>query len=158
MTGDTEWHNDKSGAFCWFNNDEQGYKNVYRGLYNWYAVNSGKLCPKGYRATSSGEWDQLIDYVGGENEAGGMLKETGTIHWNDPNTGATDAFGFKAVGGGLRDEVGFFGAINVQGLWWTTNEYSEWVAPSICMTFGNKEIFTDGDSKSFGYSVRCIKE
>ena len=31
---------------------------------------------------------------------GGILKETGTTHWNFPNTGATDEIGFTALPGG----------------------------------------------------------
>ncbi|MDR0517799.1 MAG: fibrobacter succinogenes major paralogous domain-containing protein, partial [Fibromonadaceae bacterium] len=39
-------------------------------LYNWYAVNTGKLAPKGWHIPSDEEWKILADYLGGENVAG----------------------------------------------------------------------------------------
>jgi uncharacterized protein (TIGR02145 family) len=49
----------------------------YGRLYNWYAVNTGKLCPSGWHVPTDREWGSLIITLGGQNEAGGVLKETG---------------------------------------------------------------------------------
>ena len=44
----------------------------------------------------------LATYIGGQEVAGGKLKESGITHWLDPNTGATNATGFTALPGGYR--------------------------------------------------------
>jgi uncharacterized protein (TIGR02145 family) len=56
--------------------------NTYGALYNWFAVETGKLCPTGWHVPTDAEWTVLSDYLGGANIAGGKLKETGTAHWN----------------------------------------------------------------------------
>ncbi len=45
-------------------------------MYNWYAVNTWILCPTGWHVPADAEWAILIDYLGGEQIAGGKLKET----------------------------------------------------------------------------------
>src|ERR1035437_5168917 len=45
VTDNSPWNNLTSGAYCWYNNDSATYEIPYGKLYNWYAVNSGKLCP-----------------------------------------------------------------------------------------------------------------
>jgi len=54
------------------------------------------------------EWQILIDYLGGAEIAGGKLKEDGTLHWNSPNTGATDESGFCALPAGSHCPMGRF--------------------------------------------------
>jgi hypothetical protein len=46
--------------------------------------------------------------LGGESVAGGKLKETGTSHWESPNTGATNESGFTALPSGYRNFAGAF--------------------------------------------------
>jgi uncharacterized protein (TIGR02145 family) len=41
-------------AYCFYQNNEN-YADTLRFLYNWYAVNSGKLCPTGWRVPSDNE-------------------------------------------------------------------------------------------------------
>ncbi|MBB88546.1 MAG: hypothetical protein CMP06_14820, partial [Xanthomonadales bacterium] len=43
------------------------------------------------------EWNELIDFVGGPEIAGGVLKESGTENWASPNTGANNTAGFSAL-------------------------------------------------------------
>ncbi|MBI5010148.1 MAG: fibrobacter succinogenes major paralogous domain-containing protein, partial [Bacteroidia bacterium] len=87
-------------GYCWYNNDATTYKSTYGALYNWYAVNTGKLCPIGWHVPSDDEWTLLTTFRGGYSVAGGKLKETGTLHWTSPNTGATNETGFTALPGG----------------------------------------------------------
>jgi len=44
--------------------------------------------PKSWHVPTDAEWTTLTTYLGGEIVAGGKLKETGTTHWESPNTGA----------------------------------------------------------------------
>ena len=34
-------------GYCWYENDETSFREIYGGYYNWFAVNTGKLCPDG---------------------------------------------------------------------------------------------------------------
>ena len=43
------------------------------------------------------EFEKLSRFLGGEVEAGGKLKETGTTHWDHPNTGATNSSGLMVL-------------------------------------------------------------
>lgn len=47
ITGDIEWDASDTDAFCWYDNDAATHKATYGALYNWYLVNTGKLCPDG---------------------------------------------------------------------------------------------------------------
>lgn len=51
VTDDNQWYRLITPGYCWYNNDEAVFKNIYGGYYNWYAVNSGKLCPAGWHVS-----------------------------------------------------------------------------------------------------------
>ncbi|MDZ7633244.1 MAG: fibrobacter succinogenes major paralogous domain-containing protein [Bacteroidales bacterium] len=88
-------------GYCYYDNNTAN-KSVYGGLYNWYAVETGKLCPKGWHVPSDAEWTTITNLFGGESVAGNALKEKGTAHWTSPNDGATNESGFTALPGGNR--------------------------------------------------------
>ena len=95
------------GAWCWYNNDPAN-DSSYGRLYNYYAVaDSRGLAPTGWHIPSDSEWTTLSTFLGGDAVAGGKMKEAGTAHWLDPNTGATNSSGFTALPGGLRQGGGF---------------------------------------------------
>ena len=92
ITDLTAWMSLTTPGYCW-------YDATYGALYNFYTLSTGSLCPTGWHIPSDAEWTTLTDYLGGETVAGGKLKETGTAHWTTPNSGATNAFGFKGLPG-----------------------------------------------------------
>jgi uncharacterized protein (TIGR02145 family) len=65
VTDNTEWSNLSAPAYCWYNNDIAN-KEVYGALYNWYTVNTNKVCPKGWHIPIDAEWTTLTTYLGGE--------------------------------------------------------------------------------------------
>jgi uncharacterized protein (TIGR02145 family) len=160
ITDKPAWQSTNTGAYCWYNNDIKN-KSTYGALYNWYAVDDvRKIAPEGWHVPSLQEWNTLLDYLGGSKVAGGKLKETGTLHWTTPNTGATNETGFCAVPGGLRNDPGDFYALGNFGYWWCADEgensSSAW---SQSMGFILNEVENYGYcSKISGYSVRCIKD
>jgi len=46
------------------------------------------------------------------------MNESGTTHWETPNTEATNESGFTALPGGCRYTDGSFYRIGSAGLWW----------------------------------------
>jgi uncharacterized protein (TIGR02145 family) len=82
-----------------YNNDEAN-RAIYGGLYTFNQAITEGFCPYGYHVPTDTEWQELIDYVGGDAIAGGKLKAIGTTYWNAPNTGADNSFGFDARGTG----------------------------------------------------------
>lgn len=159
VTVGANWGTLTTPAYCWYNNSYATYGAVYGALYNWYAINTGKLCPPGWHVPTSAEWAVLTDYLGGESEAGGKLKEIETTHWASPNNGATNETGFTALPGGSRYNNGAF-QLNVtfNGLWWSSTEYSASNATYLSMSYNNNIAWSNGNYKEAGFSVRCIKD
>ncbi len=101
VTDNTTWSTLFTLAYYWYKNNEYSNKSYYGALYNWFAVNTGKLCPAGWHVPSEKEWLTLTDNLSGEYIASGKLKEVGEEHWMDPNDGATNDFGFTALSGSI---------------------------------------------------------
>ncbi len=158
VTDNTEWSNLTTPAYCWYDNDITK-KNPYGALYNGYAVRSGKLCPTGWHVPLDTEWVTLFDHAGGLNVAGGKLKETGTSHWNSPNTGATDEYGFKYLPGGLRDTYGSIYSLGVVGDYWGIDSQASGYQYSIGIFYNDITVGTTyyGFSND-GISVRCLQD
>jgi uncharacterized protein (TIGR02145 family) len=119
-----EWLNISIPGYCWYDNDEANNKATYGALYNWFTVNTGKLCPTGWHVPNEREWIKLTDYLGGANVAGGKLKESGTTHWESPNESATNESGFAALPGGFRFGDGGFSNYGTNGYWWGSSGYN----------------------------------
>lgn len=153
------WANLTTSAACWYNNDVVSNKDVYGALYNWYPVNTGKLCPTGWHVPSDVEWTTLTTYLGGENGTGIMLKEIGTSHWITPNVGATNTSGFTAVPGGARSvNSGIFTNFGFNGCWWSSSEYSTYYAWARYVGYSNIYVGRSDYNKQYGLSVRCLKD
>jgi len=148
--------------------DSEANCDVYGGLYQWnemmlYSTTPGiqGICPTGWHLPTNAEWITLSDYLGGEEVAGGAMKETGTTHWASPNIGATNSSGFTALPGGNRDfiwEIGYFNNLSSRGYWWSSSQYDangawHWYTYHINVYF-----IADIEPNSFGYSVRCLKD
>jgi len=102
LVGDCYWRNLTTPGYCWYNNDSIIYKKLYGAIYNWFTINTGKLAPAGWHVPSEEEWTKLITYLGGEEVAGGKMKESGITHWSIPNESATNESGFTALPSGER--------------------------------------------------------
>jgi uncharacterized protein (TIGR02145 family) len=155
VTNNTEWGNLTTPGYCWYNNDATANKATYGALYNWYAVNTGKLCPTGWHVPSDSEWTILITFLG-ENDAGRKLKEIGNSHWESPND-ATNETGFTALPGGYRLYDGNFNYLESWGFWLSSTEYSTENAIQVNMNCRLSFLGIDYFGKNWGFSVRCLK-
>lgn len=152
-----------------YNNDANN-SITYGRLYSWGAVTDNRnIAPEGWHVPSDTEWITLTDYLGGENVAGGKLKEAGTIHWLSPNTGATNESGFTALPGGdrsdwNRESPGSFEDLGHLGRWWSstgTDSQSGVNVWSRTMVYSSGEVLRYNNHPTWEvilHSVRCIKD
>ncbi len=152
-------------AWCYYDNDAENGKK-YGKLYNWYAVNDSRgLAPEGWHIPTDEEWTILIDYLGGEEVAGGKMKSTGTAYWDSPNGGATNESGFSALEGGGRTDFFNFSVCRCGAGFWSSTEADDLNA----WNYGLNALYGDvgkggydtglgGGNKQDGFSVRCLKD
>jgi uncharacterized protein (TIGR02145 family) len=140
VESNTVWSNLSTPAFCWFYNDSAGYAPTYGGYYNWYVVETGKVCPADWHVPTNEDWQQLVDYV--SPQPGTKLKEGD----------------FNALMGGVRFYTGAFNDMGGYGHWWSSDVYDDW-AGWAWGTSLSRSTFSDGySSKNIGFNVRCIKD
>jgi len=162
VTDNTAWSNlyvGKTPAYSWYDNDPSTYKPIYGALYNHYVVEKGNVCPTGWHVPSDAEGATLETFLGGEDVAGGKLKEAGNTHWtNSFSAVATNESGFTALPGGARDVNGPFGASRSHGMWWSTTIESQGFYWSFSLFFDNSKTYGGAYYESAGLSVRCLKD
>ncbi|MCX6334779.1 MAG: DUF1566 domain-containing protein [Bacteroidia bacterium] len=164
VADNTTWAGLNTPGYCWYNNDEAGYKGTYGALFNWYTIDDEsnghkKICPTGWHVPTDGEWTTLINYLDGVSIAGGKLKETGTVHWGSPNTGATNESGFTALPGGYRNRNGTsFINSGYDGYWWSTTSYGTVLAWYKQLSYDNSNASPAITYKSEGVSIRCVRD
>jgi uncharacterized protein (TIGR02145 family) len=158
VTSNTAWGNLSTGAMSWYNNNPSAYKDIYGGLYNWYAVNDTRnIAPPGWHVATDEEWTALTTYLGDPNTCGGKVKETGFAHWKTPNSGATNVTGFTALPGGYRFLNGTFDEIRGWSVWWCSTSSSADRAPTRAVFYNYFDLGRDLSDKRDGFAIRCIK-
>lgn len=175
ITDRAKWGEVKTGAFCYYNHDDKKNRLVYGALYNWFAVNTKKLCPGGWHVPSDEEWKTLEMHLGmsrynadltsyrGTDE-GQRMKDTGTVQagtglWHTPNEGANNESGFTGLPGGFvyYRQADFYG-IGSYGFWWSSSDYSNEEAWYRLLYYHSEFISRSMYNKNYGFSVRCIKD
>jgi len=149
---------------------------IYGGLYQWYEMmeyvtteGTQGICPNGWHLPSDNEWKILEMALGmSQSEAddtgwrgideGGKMKETGTTHWNSPNTGATNSSGFTAIPGGFRYSNGPFTTLGERNCLWSSTEYSVTLAWDRGLWSDYAQVIRERPYKTVGFSVRCLKD
>jgi uncharacterized protein (TIGR02145 family) len=154
----SQWAALTTGAYCYYNNDSATYSAIYGKLYNWYAVNDPRgLAPSGWHMPSETDWSTMENCLGGIF-SGGAMKETGTVHWNSPNTGATNSSGFTALPAGDRNFNGAFFQLGNYAFFWSSTSYDLSNAWFHYLTWSGDIYSTDHFTKKIGISVRCLRD
>jgi len=167
---DTIWSN-PTPAFCYLNNN-QGFREIYGALYNWYAASSGNLCPVGWHLPSNAEWNTLIKYLtdngyGYEGNGSDIAKSmAATSGWLSNSTAgnvgndqaSNNRSGFTALPGGCRWGVGKFQP-PLLGYWWSSTERDKDAATGYILVHSSSTVGSlDMFNKGTGFSVRCVKD
>jgi uncharacterized protein (TIGR02145 family) len=160
------WQNLITPAYCNYNNNSINNTANYGALYNWYAVNTGNLCPKKWHIPTDSEWKLMelsilmdlyeVENIGwrGTNQ-GDALKNN--IGWHSPDNG-TNKSGFSALPGGYINNSGEFVFIEINGNWWSSTELYEKNAYYRRLYYNESKVGRFNTFKTTGFSVRCIKD
>jgi uncharacterized protein (TIGR02145 family) len=169
-----DWNSLNTGAYCFYANDSISNRDINGALYNWYAVQVGKLCPAGWHVPSHKEWDDYANYL--KNNGFGYLENRDEIgksiatkinwvYWQKPGTpgnnqGINNSSGFSACPSGYRYNYGKFNDMNLYGTWWssTESEYSKLNAWSRGVYYKEGTINRSTNNKNCGFSIRCLKD
>jgi uncharacterized protein (TIGR02145 family) len=157
VTEQVTWKNNNKPAYCWYKNDISN-KDIFGALYNFYVVESGKICPQGWRVPSDADWNILSSKLGPEEFAGDKLKERGTTHWKGSYGTATDEYGFTALPAGFRLTEGTFPVFGSSyAVWWssTGRDNHAWTRG---VFFSTSKIYSGFENMNSGYSIRCMKD
>lgn len=147
----TVWNAWNNGAYVYYKNDTK-----HGVLYNWMVINDKRgVCPTGWHVPSSDEWDTLAKFLGGNDVAGGKMKAR--LHWETPNTSATNESSFHALPKGMYGVNGSFNNIGKNAYWWSATEYGDVSAWGREVGFNEAGLFTGHGDKRDGLSIRCVK-
>lgn len=89
------------------------------------------------------------------------MKETGTVHWTSPNTGATNSSGFNALPAGFRySGSGSDIDINNYTYYWSTEHNPVYPSERYSRELGYAKTRLDKFSlyRGTGVSIRCVKD
>lgn len=156
VTSNTDWNNLTTPAYSWYNNDQSAYGGEYGALYNWYAVNTGMLCPVGWHIPTDTEWSVLTGFLGFSESD--KLMENDTLKQKSISVNGADKNEFNIIPGGYRTYIGVFGHVDDNGMWWSSSEYSTNYAWYRSLNSTSNDIIRNFFLKKNGFYIRCIRD
>jgi uncharacterized protein (TIGR02145 family) len=173
VTDNTEWAVLTTGAYSYYHNKAIN-RDKYGALYNWYAVETGKLAPEGWRVPADADWGILQNYLiangynwdgttSGNEIAKSMAARTdwcssvyaGGIG-NDLSSNNTS--GFSAYPGGYRIIGGNFDLESTNSCWWSSTELDDEDAYSRFLDYSYSDMSRYYYKKYYGFSVRLLQD
>ena len=175
VTDRAAWEKLTTPGYCYYDNTtDANFIKKFGALYNWYAVDTKKLAPKGWHVPTEAEWGTLKNYLiangynwdgttAGNKIAKSMATKTDWSTFTTPgapgnNLSKNNKSGFSALPGGSRDDVGVFCLIGVYGLWWSATEFDASLAYYCVLYIDDVLLYRDCDLKSCGFSVRLLRD
>jgi len=166
-----DWIGLDSPAYCYYNNNPaSGVK--FGALYNWYAVETGKLAPRGWHVPTNEDWEKLENYLieHGFNWDGskkgnkvGKALASNTLWAEDDGEGTVgnrsmknNRSGFTALPGGCRNDLGTYYDQGYYEYWWTATETDENNAYRYYLGFNHSNLAFSRYYKQYGFGVRVI--
>jgi uncharacterized protein (TIGR02145 family) len=173
VSSDEQWDTLSTGAYCSYDNLESNVT-TYGMLYNWYAINSGKLAPAGWHVPTEEDWTNLENYLiaNGYNYDGtkdldkiakSLASTTGWTVSDSPgspgaNPEKNNATGLTALPGGYRIKEGGFYALGAFCSWWSASECTADGACCRWIYYSESYFSSVASYKASGASVRLIKD
>jgi uncharacterized protein (TIGR02145 family) len=176
VTYGPQWQILSTPGYCWYQNDAKKFSKTYGALYNWHAVNSGKLCPAGWHVPEDAEWTRLegfliaqgYNYDGSTtgNKIAKSLADTNNWYssYYEGSPGRNDyssyrnKTGFSALPGGVRNDGGLFLSVTEFCIWWSYTEGDTTKAWTRNLGYAESGINRRLFDKNLGCSVRCVMD
>lgn len=127
----------------WVYSNKNKNSNKNGRLYTYHAAL--EACPEGWHLPTGKEWQELIDFYGGDLEAGLALRIDGTSSFN-------------AHYSGFMNKEGEFLDLGHNVNFWTSTSCDEEDAWRCYIDRGFNTVVQDYYSKSGALSVRCIRD
>lgn len=174
-TDNTKWYNLTTPGYCWYDNTPifNGVYDTtytYGALYNWYAVNTGKLAPVGWHVPTDAEWTILESYVKanpGKSVSPAKALAAAIYYWDvvtvkdavGYDIATNNSSGFSALPGGYRGiSGGYFFGVRLGGNWWSSTEDSNGNAWYRALFCDLSTVSRNSDEPKNGLSVRCLMD
>jgi len=146
---------DINNRYCY--DDNESNCDTHGGLYQW--EDALTVCPEGWYLPSDEEYTILIEHLGGESVAGGKLKDN--INWN-----GTNESGFTAISAGYKYSGGYNYMGNssqnwvlARGYFWSSTALNQTVKKVMYLQTSEEYVInSSGFNKSFGMSIRCLRD
>lgn len=142
----TDANGSKAGGYMVYNND--GLQATYGLLYSWFVIpNVHGIAPTGWRVATKTDFEGLRTYYG-ETVVNNAIRETGIVHWENPNDNANNISGLTTLPTGVRN-------VQFSGVWYNPqwesrnnglNVYGDWI-PQLCA------YWLDEQSSPYAYYV-----
>ena len=161
-------------AYCYYNNTTNSDSvKKFGALYNWFAVNSGKLAPAGWHVPTDAEWDTLQNYliVSGYNWDGTTTENkiaqsmAAKTDWKSSSEGAigndltkNNKSGFSALPAGSRGAKSDFSGLDSNGYWWSAMNGGATCTWSRSLSFDYEDFLKPFSDKYCGFSVRLVRD
>jgi uncharacterized protein (TIGR02145 family) len=164
-------------AYCYYNNTTNSDSiKKFGALYNWYAVNTGKLAPAGWHVPTDEEWDTLQNYLieNGYNWDGTTTDNkiaksmAAKTDWKSSIDGVNGAIGndltknnrsgFSALPGGARDPDNDFNGQMSNGYWWSAMNGGACGTWSRSLYLDFEDFNRKFNVKSCGFSLRLVRD
>lgn len=140
-----------------FNPQKCGGCEVYARFYNWRKIY--EVMPDGWHFPTEEECLELIDFLGGDSIAGGKMKETGNVHWLNPNKGANNSSGFTALPAGIYDYNSGCALREERAFFWIPDSNKVYESRSMVLFYNSDEVKIENNiSEDNAVSIRLIKD
>lgn len=167
--------NEVTSSYQWAYNDNEANVPYSGRLYTWYAAtDSRNIAPAGWHVPTDEEWSILENYLisNGYNYDGTLTDNkiaksmASNTNWQRSySTGSigndltkNNGSGFTALPGGFRITGGSYYGGGQFGYWWSSIESNSSWAWFRELDYDNVRLKLSNNPKTYGYSIRCIKD